>query len=67
MSHRSFSFVGGYPLVHVTRLQVPLCASCAEKRAADPLEDDKPEVSAPNWENENLSCEDCDRRIPSAY
>ena len=61
---RSFTSIGGYPLVYVTKDNCCLCHTCA----TDNDQDYDPIVAVDvNWENPDLYCDQCSARIESAY
>lgn len=73
---RSHSDVGGYPIWYLCRDGGVLCPACVtenikEIRAAlaDSGTDMQWEINAAdaNWENPDLICDHCNKRIESAY
>lgn len=59
-SARCFTSIGCYPLFYVTK-SVCLCPACALSREAEV------EAGDCNWEDPDLTCDDCGERIESAY
>lgn len=65
----------GYPAFYITRANACLCAACANKqesRSNDPDYYHQPESFAVvgygiNYEDNTLYCDDCSKRIESAY
>jgi hypothetical protein len=61
----SYAWPGGYPLFYVTRDNMVICPDCANKEGMN--EDQEPIACDVNWEDDSLYCEDCGKRIASAY
>lgn len=59
----SYAWPGGYPLYYLDSDSTVLCPDCANKE----------DYTAPvtfcdiNWEDPDMYCEDCGKRIESAY
>lgn len=60
-----YAWPGGYPLFYLTKRNSVLCPDCASAALED--EDDPPIYGGANWEDPALYCEDCSKRIESAY
>ena len=56
----SFAWPGGYPMFYITEGNSTLCPNCANES------DDIIDYCA-NWEDSNLYCDQCSKRIESAY
>ena len=60
----SFVWPGGYPLFYLDEENNCLCPDCANKEE----EYNSPIIAYDvNWENDSLYCDDCGKRIESAY
>jgi len=60
----SFTFPGLYPLFYLDEENNCLCPDCANKEE----EYNSPIIAYDvNWENDSLYCDDCGKRIESAY
>jgi hypothetical protein len=70
--YTSFAWPGGYPVYHICDDSGVLCPTCAND-PNNPVHEDKPDDgwriigSDINWEDAELSCNQCIRRIESAY
>lgn len=69
-----FAWPGSYPLYHVARDCGVLCTKCANENislTADDTENADPQwsvlASEINYEDDDLFCDNCGCRIPSAY
>ena len=60
-----FTSIGCYPLFYITKRCDVLCAECATESLADP--DDPATDCDANWEDPDLFCDGCSKRIESAY
>ena len=60
----SFAWPGGYPIFYLDNENNVLCPECANKH-----DEYNGEIIAHdiNWEDKNLYCDDCSKRIDSAY
>jgi len=60
----SFAWPGGYPVFYLDKENSVLCPDCANRDV-----DQSQEVIAAdvNWEDSALYCDDCSKRIESAY
>ena len=56
---RSFTSVGGYPLLYLTDKNDVLCPSCASTN-------DEPTTPHVNWES-HVDCDECSTQIEAAY
>lgn len=66
----SHTDLGCYPLFMVTRANSALCFDCARKDAREIIacfDDYMPIDCIINYEDANLTCDFCDKPIPSAY
>jgi len=59
----SFAWPGGYPLYYLDNENSVLCPECAnaEGYSTEPI------ACGVNWEDDSLYCDDCSKRIESAY
>lgn len=57
---------GGYPLFYLTKRGDCLCPDCAQV-SIDSSHEDVVIIADTNWEDNELYCDDCNNRIPSAY
>ena len=57
----SFAWPGGYPLMYLTKDGLCVCPECANRDESDLV------ACEANWEDPELFCDDCSRRIESAY
>jgi hypothetical protein len=67
---RSHSYVGGYPIFYVTTDNEVLCPRCVGENldeCCDPDSHMLVTTHAANWNDADLSCNECSRRIESAY
>jgi hypothetical protein len=70
-----YAWPGGYPVYYVTSDGASLCASCVDKEIKTILESTLEssrdgwavEGADINWEDSNLFCDHCSKRIESAY
>ncbi len=71
----SYAWPGGYPVYYVTSDGAALCPSCTTKERAQIVRSTVEhshdgwalEGSDINWENSDLYCDHCSKRIESAY
>ena len=71
----SYAWPGGYPIFYLAADNGVLCAECANtepcvKNASDEYPDDNQwriVASDINWEDASLYCDNCSKRIESAY
>ncbi len=56
-----FAWPGGYPMYYINKKGEAFCPDCANKANNDVTDGE------PNWENTDLYCDDCGKRIESAY
>lgn len=68
-SLRAFTDVGGYPIFYLDGDNSTLCPGCANKcdQDKDEIDQFKPVAAGVNDEDPSLYCDDCSKRIPSAY
>lgn len=59
----SFAWPGGYPVFYIDTENSAICPDCANK------EEITPDIRAAdiNWEDDSLFCDECCKRIESAY
>lgn len=57
----SYTSIGCYPIVYLTRREHVLCAECASTTEEQVSDGDV------HWEGDSHFCEDCDCEIASAY
>jgi|GEM_PF-2465768 len=60
-----YAWPGGYPLFYMTIKENCLCPRCAWE--ATESDCDYPVVAGVNWEDPHLFCDECSKRIESAY
>lgn len=59
----AYAWPGGYPLAYYAEDAGPYCPECANQEDAEP-----PIVAAEvNWEDSEMHCDGCGKRIPAAY
>lgn len=58
-----WAWPGGYPIYYLDNENNVLCPDCANK----PGYSTKPVTTDVNWEDSELFCDDCNKRIDSAY
>lgn len=65
----SYAFPGGYQLYYYDRDHSVMCPPCARKsdEDADEIPSFKPAFVGVNYEEIDLYCEQCSKRIPSSY
>jgi hypothetical protein len=68
----SYAWPGGYPIFYLTQDDAVLCPQCANgENGSDTLVQDDPQWNVTahdiNWEDPDMTCEHCNRRIESAY
>jgi len=65
----SYAFPGGYQLYYYDKQHSVLCPPCARKSDEDTDETPmfKPAFVGVNYEDSELYCQQCYKRIPSAY
>ena len=65
----AYAFPGGYPIYYLSRDNGVLCPECANdyKKGRDNEEQLKPVEVDINYENDSLYCDNCGRRVESAY
>ena len=56
-----FAWPGGYPMYYINDRGEAFCPDCANKGGHDEVNGEA------NWENTDLYCDDCGKRIESAY
>ena len=62
----AYAWPGGYPLFYLDSDNCVLCPDCAnESEHGEP--NMQPVAYGVNWEDDSLYCEECNRRIESAY
>lgn len=59
----SYAWPGGYPVWYITKDSLTICPDCANKVDTS----DPPIACDVNWEDSELFCDDCGKRIESAY
>ena len=60
----TFAWPGGYPIYYLDDENNTLCPKCANKNEGfGPLV----EAGDVNWEDSNMTCDQCNQRIESAY
>lgn len=73
---QEYAWPGGYPIFYVVKDGGTLCPKCANDNKARTLEgdDDCPDdnqwliiAAEINWEDSSLQCDNCNKRIESAY
>lgn len=57
----AFAWPGGYPIFYLDKQENILCPECASREVEDVVDSDV------NWEDDNLTCDDCGRPIDCAY
>ncbi len=57
----AFSWPGLYPMYYINHENQVFCPDCANKRLHGEL------IGEVNWENTDLCCDDCGKRIASVY
>ena len=60
----SWAWPGGYPVYYMDAQGNTLCPDCARRDIDD---SQRVVAAAVNWEGASLYCDDCSRRIESAY
>jgi hypothetical protein len=73
----SWAWPGGYPIYYITKDSGVLCPKCANdnsNRTIDGDDDDCPDdaqwlivAAEVNWEDGDMTCDNCAKRIESAY
>jgi len=65
----SFAWPGGYPLFYLCADNGVLCPDCANENGHDDATDKQWRIVASdvNWEDSDLTCDHCNRKIESAY
>lgn len=60
----SYTSIGCYPIVYITKRCEPMCAECATLHddESNPVSD-----AGIHWEGESHTCEECQGEIESAY
>lgn len=70
-SYDYYAFPGGYPIFYVTKDSAALCPECANKNKKLTFDQHDSQwfiVAADvNYEDENLYCDHCNKKIESAY
>ena len=61
----AYAWPGGYPIFYLTKKGNVLCPKCANKEGV--RSEDPPTAHDANWEDPDLYCEGCNKRIESAY
>jgi 5-methylcytosine-specific restriction endonuclease McrA len=65
---RHWAWPGGYPLFYIIEPGCcAYCPDCASKVHRGEIEDEEITAVQVNWEDNQLTCEQCHRRIFSAY
>lgn len=59
----SWAWPGGYPIYYLDNENNILCPDCANKEGYST----EPVAADVNWEDSELFCDDCNKRIESAY
>lgn len=62
-----YAWPGGYPLYYLDGDNSVLCAYCASAHETDGIERFRPVDAGVNWEDKHMHCDECSRRIESAY
>lgn len=57
----AYAWPGGYPIFYIDVEGAALCPKCATKLQEDVKHSDV------NWEDGSLTCEECGKKIESAY
>lgn len=57
----AYAWPGGYPMFYVAKDSSVLCPTCANQ------ETENIEAGDANWEDPDMHCDQCTRRIESAY
>jgi hypothetical protein len=65
----TFAWPGHYPMFYLAADNGVLCPKCANgyREGRDTEEQLKPVHGDVNWEDSDLTCENCSKRIESAY
>lgn len=63
----AYAWPGGYPIFYLDAESSVLCPKCAEKSRTDDVEKFRPIAADCNWEDASLYCDQCSKRIESAY
>jgi hypothetical protein len=67
----SYAWPGGYPIFYVTKDCGVLCPKCANENKELTKDKDDPQWFIVdydvNWEDETLYCDNCNKKIESAY
>lgn len=71
----AYAWPGGYPLYYIAKDGGTMCPTCVNKEIKlivdETINDDGKQWQLVgrevNWEDANLTCDNCDKRIPSAY
>jgi len=63
----SYAWPGGYPMYYLDGENSVLCPVCAEKSNDDAIPQFRPVAYGVNWEDANMFCDSCCKRIESAY
>lgn len=69
----AYAWPGGYPIFYLLADDAVLCADCANGKNGSEASENHPDrqwriVAADiNWEDPNLYCDHCNKRIESAY
>jgi hypothetical protein len=60
----TWAWPGGYPMYYVTADGMTVCPDCANREVD---QSQRPIAGDANWEDPELYCDDCGKRIESAY
>jgi hypothetical protein len=65
----AYAWPGGYPIFYLAKDNGVLCPTCANEFNPERDNDEQLEAIAGdvNWEDPTLYCENCNKRIESAY
>jgi hypothetical protein len=62
----AFAWPGGYPMFYLTKSNAVLCPKCANTNDEE-FEGDEITACDVNWEDGEMHCDNCNKRIESAY
>lgn len=60
-NYPAYAWPGGYPIIYYTKDGLVVCPKCANR------DDDDLIASDIYWEGPNMPCDDCGKKIESAY
>jgi hypothetical protein len=63
----SYAWPGGYPIYYMDTDNSVLCPKCANESLASENENMRPVAMDVNYEDSGLYCDECSKRIESAY